>query len=229
MQYRTMRLHILALTLFLLLGTAPCASDASPKPASVFQKACSAGNATFTKGLVRGGRGDDIVLGGVGEVHGDEDNDRIYGGRKSIRAFGDEGQDLLDGSPMADDIAGGPGQDILIGELGADRFVYEQVRDSPADPHGRWSVRQGDTIVDFSTKDGDEIDLSKLPVGDPRAGRRLRWSNTSHRPYGVWVSPREGDTVVFVETTGDRRADLAIRLLGRVRLSPTDFCGAEPR
>jgi hypothetical protein len=102
-----MRLQHIAL-LLALLAAANCAtaplSDAEP----VADQACSA-RTPDDEGVVHGGPGNDVVIGSGGEVHGDEDNDRIYAGRRPIRAFGDAGRDLLDGGVAADDLAGASG------------------------------------------------------------------------------------------------------------------------
>jgi hypothetical protein len=102
--------------------------------------------------------------------------------------------------------------------------MYATVLDSPAGAHGRWPQTEGDTIVDFSPAEGDRIDLSKMSMPGG-SSPQLRRSDRSPGAYGVWFERRKGDTVVFVETTGDSRADLAIRLLGKPPISSSAFCG----
>jgi serralysin len=159
-------------------------------------------------------------------VHGNAGDDRIFGGNSALMAFGDEDNDFISGSNKGDDINGGPGRDRLVGGVGADAFIYERAADSPADRRGQWSPDQDDTIVDFMVEDGDKIDLSSVVREGPNGDQRLRWTGIPE-PYGVWAGVRNGDTLVMVESTGDNRADMVIRLLGRISLKRTDFCGLD--
>ena len=85
-----------------------------------------------------GGVGDDIIRGGSGHdlIWGNQGNDTLYGGR---------GNDWLHGGRGADDLYGGKG---------ADTFAYTHVSESTG--------KNKDTIHDFSIKDGDVLDFSKL-------------------------------------------------------------------
>lgn len=69
---------------------------------------------------------------------------------------GSDGSDILRGRGGDDRIFGGQGSDLLWGGKGADRFIYESIRDSGEDPSTR------DTILGFSPRDGDRIDLTLL-------------------------------------------------------------------
>ncbi|MDG6774595.1 VWA domain-containing protein, partial [Thiomicrorhabdus sp. ZW0627] len=82
--------------------------------------------------------GNDTLDGGVGD-------DLLYGGAGNDILIGGEGDDIL---------IGGTGNDTLTGGLGVDRFVIE---------HGN----EGDvtTITDYSTQEGDVLDISELLQG----------------------------------------------------------------
>lgn len=69
--------------------------------------------------------------------------------------FGLGDNDTLSGGADVDLLSGGAGVDVLTGGSGADTFVWRT-----GDLDG--SV---DTIADFSTADGDRIDISDLLVG----------------------------------------------------------------
>lgn len=89
------------------------------------------------------------VVGGLKKdvLAGSDNKDLLKGG---------EGDDILHGRGGDDHIFGGEGSDLLLGEKGADRFIYESIGDSGEDHSTR------DTIIGFSPRDGDRIDLSLL-------------------------------------------------------------------
>lgn len=75
--------------------------------------------------LVRGGEGDDIVLGGPGSdtVDGGPGNDVVDGGAGEDPAIrGGSGNDTLVGGRGNDTLEAGPGDDVLYGSTGADHF-----------------------------------------------------------------------------------------------------------
>lgn len=105
-----------------------------------------------------GRRGDDDLYGGEGRdklygqsgddnLFGEEGNDRLYGGGGDDYLSGGEGHDRLYGSWGEDTLNGGSGNDKLKGGHGADIFVFEEGSGV-------------DTIYDFNTRSGDQIDLS---------------------------------------------------------------------
>ena len=105
-----------------------------------------------------GGTGNDILygdamtmtgtsVGGNDTLYGNDGDDILYGDG-AIMALGVVGgNDRIDGGAGNDVIVGGGGHDILIGGAGADHFVF-------APGSGV------DDILDFSSVEGDRIDLS---------------------------------------------------------------------
>lgn len=71
---------------------------------------------------MRGGAGDDYLLGGSGpdKLIGGEGNDRLIGGRGDDLLYGGEGKDVLIGGPGNDVLRGGYGEDKLIAGPGND-------------------------------------------------------------------------------------------------------------
>ena len=96
-----------------------------------------------------GQNGNDKLAGYAGNdyMRGQDGQDLIYGGDGNDRLLGDAGNDKLYGQDGDDIINGGAGNDYLRGQAGADSFVF-------ADNFGV------DRIKDFSTSEGDKIDLS---------------------------------------------------------------------
>lgn len=78
---------------------------------------------------MRGGAGDDFLLGGGGpdKLIGGEGSDRLVGGRGDDRLFGGEGKDTLIGGPGDDVLRGGYGKDTLIPGGGNDS-VHQTLR-----------------------------------------------------------------------------------------------------
>ena len=106
--------------------------------------------------ILSGGAGNDILYGGLGNdtLNGDAGNDKLYGGL---------GNDSLNGGNGDDYLVGGQGNDTLTGGGGADKFVFA------APLH---STNNLDTVVDFSSAEGDKLVLSALffeglKAGDP--------------------------------------------------------------
>ncbi|MBP1807042.1 N,N-dimethylformamidase beta subunit family domain-containing protein [Rubellimicrobium aerolatum] len=135
---------------------------------------------------------------------------------------GGAGNDTITGGAGADRIAGRAGTDLLAGGAGADTFVYFTASDS--------RTTTVDTIGDF-VRGQDQLDLSAIDAntsslvpGDQafsfigtaafsRVAGQLRYD------LGSASSP----TVVTVDTNGDARADMEIRLTGAHALASGDF------
>jgi Ca2+-binding RTX toxin-like protein len=77
--------------------------------------------------VVRGGPGNDHVLGGAGfdVFHGDEGDDELIGARSQDFLYGGPGNDILrGGAGFWDELDGGPGDDILNGGIGRPDVVH---------------------------------------------------------------------------------------------------------
>ncbi len=123
---------------------------------------------------LKGGSGNDDLSGDAGQDHleggngddtldGGEGNDRLLAGSGDDRLLGGDGNDYLNGWSGDDILNGGAGQDrlylgagddIATGGADADRFVFRSV-----DIDGSLDV-----ITDFSTDEGDLLDLRQLDV-----------------------------------------------------------------
>ena len=70
------------------------------------------------------------------------------------------GNDSLTGSGGADTLTGGAGDDVLVGGGGLDTFEFLTADYSDANNNGT-----SDTITDFSTSDGDQLDIAEILTG----------------------------------------------------------------
>lgn len=112
---------------------------------------------------VAGGAGDDVLDGGAGDdvIAGGAGNDTLLGGAGDDQLYDDAGEDNLAGGSGADVIAAGhqAGETVVMfGGSGADVFGLSAGEDEGIDVEG--------IIADFSTIEGDMIDLSGLRGAD---------------------------------------------------------------
>jgi T1SS-143 domain-containing protein len=96
----------------------------------------------------------------------------------------------IDGGAGDDVLIGGAGDDSLTGGLGADTFAWHLGDQGTSDAPAR------DTVTDFSTSEGDSLDLSDLLQGEngEEAG--------SLEKYLHFEQTDDGNTVVHVSHTG---------------------------
>ncbi len=130
-----------------------------------------------------GGDGDDTLAGGSDDdiLDGDDGNDNLNGGSGDDTLDGGAGRDRLLGGSGDDDLQGGEGNDyinawtgddVIDGGAGRDRLYFgagNDVASGGADAD-RFIFRYGDLdgglniITDFSTADGDRLDLRQLDL-----------------------------------------------------------------
>lgn len=109
---------------------------------------------------VIGGSGNDTITGSdvANILQGGSGNDALYGQGGNDILKGDAGTDTLRGEDGNDLIYGGSGLDTMYGGLGADSFVFEAAS----------AFSNIDVIKDFSTSQGDKVDIKDLLIGyDP--------------------------------------------------------------
>ncbi len=178
---------------------------------------------------LKGGAGSDWVsyAGSAGGVSIDLGSSKVSGGDAlgdTISGFenaiGGSGNDAITGSAGNNRFIGGLGTDTLTGNGGADRFVYEDILDS----------RPGtarDRITDFSTAQGDLIDLSAIDAISFSTLRDddFRFIGSSAFQYAgdLRVVRSGGLTLVQGDTDGDGWADVEISLSGSLTLTASDF------
>jgi Ca2+-binding RTX toxin-like protein len=127
--------------------------------------------------------------------------DTLTGSTKDNVINGGDGDDL---------ITGGKGADTLIGGLGADRFIFVDKSDSKIG--GAW-----DTIADFSSADGDKLDLSVIDANTLISGNQAFTlvAGFTH-VAGQLVEIAQGSGyMVEGDLNGDGLADFAIFVNGQ--------------
>lgn len=174
-----------------------------------------------------GGEGNDTLRGGFGNdrLYGGDGNDKLFGNEEEDALYGDSGDDVLEGGAGRDVLNGGTGRDTLIGgsskdELtggsGADVFRFELADQSP-----KGSGR--DVIFDFSSKDGDKIDLSNIDANSGNSGNQ-DFNFIGNKAF----SGKAGElalhgNILEGDINGDKVADFQIELVGVTSLQSSDF------
>ena len=147
-------------------------------------------------------------------------NDSLYGGGGDDTIYGMAGNDLLHGGAGADRLLGGAGADVLTGGSGADRFdfAYGDLPQIGAANHDR--------ITDFSSAEGDLIDLSAIDA--VAGGSDDSFSFICDGAFSGTAGELRyrivgDDTIIEGDLDGDGSADLMIVLTGSVLLFASDF------
>jgi serralysin len=173
--------------------------------------------------VLRGGGGDDVVKGLWGD-------DTLYGEAGDDLISGSDGIDRLDGGIGDDRLDGGEGDDVLEGGAGVDRFVYGQNNDSQNDDsYQTYDSSPGapDRILDFSSKQGDRIDLSAVDANAQVTGDQafqFIGQDAFTAAGQVRFFKAAGDTVVEVNTDDAAPgAEMRIEIDPVVNFQTTDF------
>ncbi|MBI1407807.1 MAG: hypothetical protein GC145_16965, partial [Caulobacter sp.] len=124
---------------------------------------------------------------------------------------GGGGVDTIDGGAGADRIIGGTGNDLMTGGLGADTFVILQ--ESVGNP-----VLEVDNIFDFSTAQGDILDLSAIDADSGTGGDQsfTLVSAFTHVAGQMTLSFSGGQTLLRLDVDGDGNADYQLKINGDV-------------
>jgi Ca2+-binding RTX toxin-like protein len=150
-------------------------------------------NTSYGNDTVQGGAGNDTIQsdGGNDVLSGGDGNDTIYhglygsatlsGGTGNDWIVGNSGNDKEDGGSGNDTLTG-VGRDILTGGTGSDTFMI-----------GYSGPPTEDTITDFSTVQGDKVDLTLLGY----------WDNSGFRPLTSTDLEIEGNDLVAHTLFGD--------------------------
>jgi serralysin len=139
-------------------------------------------------------------------INGNDGNNLLNGGA---------GNDLLDGGAGNDLLVGGLGADTLTGGSGADRFVFNLFSELGA------GVNR-DVITDFSSLQGDKIDLSKFDANILTTAFNTFTFIDSNAFTGAGQLRFE-DHVLYGNINGTLGADFEIQLVGVDTFSANDL------
>ncbi len=126
----------------------------------------------------------------------------LQGNAGANRLSGGAGVDTLNGADGDDIIVGGLGNDLLRGGLGADSFVVA---------HAFGPVLETDQIYDFSTAEGDIIDLSGA-----YAGALALVAGFSKHAGEMTLTFAGGITTLKLDINGDGKVDYQMKINGDV-------------
>lgn len=157
-------------------------------------------NLTLTGAIAINGLGNDL-------------NNKITGNVAANILEGGIGNDTLIGGAGNDKLTGGAGRDLISGGAGADVFIFVSPNDSAANT---------DVIPDFSSKDGDKINLHGIFAG------KVTFLGTGAFTGGAnaevnYATSASGVTIIRGDVDHNGAADFAIQLNGVSSLATTDF------
>lgn len=171
----------------------------------------------FTKALTV-----DLAKGEASSAQGTfllRDIEDVTGGRGADRLTGDAEDNALTGGGGRDTLTGGEGADMLRGNAGADRFVFTSFADS--------TEEFADTILDFSRKQGDRIDLSAIDANEGASGNQpftfIGTKDFGEKAGQLRFETSGGKTEIQGDVDGDGAADLVILLNSALSLRAGDF------
>jgi Ca2+-binding RTX toxin-like protein len=151
---------------------------------------------------------------------GKNGNDNFSGGKGNDTLKGGGGNDSLNGGSGDDHIEGGAGRDKLTGGSGKDDFVFKKASDLGS------KSGKTDVITDFSVKD-DTIDFSGIDANETKKGNQSfkfdGKGDLSGKAGSLVYQVVNGDTVVLGDLDGDGKADIALDLDGKLKLTAGDF------
>ena len=142
-------------------------------------------------------------------------NNVLTGNNGNNTLNGGIGNDQLDGGAGDDVLIGGQGSDTLTGGNGADRFVFNLLSEL-----GKGNAR--DVITDFSSAQGDKIDLSQLDANVLVAGVN-KFTFIDANDFTAAGQLRFVDHVLYGNINGNLDADFEIQLLGVNSFSTNDL------
>ncbi|MEI6641662.1 MAG: M10 family metallopeptidase C-terminal domain-containing protein [Novosphingobium sp.] len=169
-----------------------------------------------------GGGGIDTLT-GIENLFGGTGADLLVGSDGANTLDGGGGADQLAGGGEADVLIGGGGRDMLLGGEGGDVFRFATIKDLPGT-----AVTNADVILDFSSAQGDRIDLSYVDAVKQTANM-----NDAFTWIGGAAFSKVAGQLRYVVTgniglvsgdiDGNGTPDFAIRIDGAPALAAGDF------
>jgi Ca2+-binding RTX toxin-like protein len=169
---------------------------------------------------VLGAQTEDLRLTGSAALRGEGNsrNNRLQGNDGDNVLKGQGGADVVMGGRGDDVLSGGAGRDVLFGgkDRDADRFVFHDISES-----GPGGLR--DVIHDFR-RFTDAIDLHLVDANINKPGnQRFHFAGGEARAYALWWADVGQDLLLKMDTNGDAKADMEIRLVQVNNIASTDL------
>lgn len=165
-----------------------------------------------------------LVGSGLFRVVGNDQDNTLIGNAQANILEGGAGNDVLNGGAGNDTLDGGAGDDILIGGLGtdtltggtgADRFIFNLLKEL-----GLGTAR--DVITDFSSAEGDKIDLTKIDANLLKTGLDAFTFIGSESFTGAGQL-RFDNEILSGNINGNLAADFEIHLVGVTSFTANDL------
>ncbi len=146
----------------------------------------------------------------------------VLTGTAAINGTANTLNNVLTGNTGANILIGGLGKDTLTGGSGADKFKFNAEADT-----GAASTR--DIIVDFSSSQGDKVDLSAIDADTAFAGNNAFVAPTVGGTFsGIFANPGElyfdqAAHILYGNNDADSAADFSIQVTGVNNLTAGDL------
>ena len=169
-----------------------------------------------------GGGGNDTLV-SIENLTGGSAADLLVGNGDANVLDGGAGADQIVGGDGADVLIGGAGRDVLVGGGGGDTFVFAALKELSGT-----TTSAADEIYDFSTAQGDHIDLSGIDAVKATGAVNDAFTWIGSAAFGKHAGELHyviagGVGLVSGDIDGNGVADFAIRIDGAPALSAADF------
>lgn len=163
------------------------------------------------------GGGSDEVRSEWNYALGDNLERLVLAGDRHTRGTGNDLDNVVTGNGGRNVLTGGAGADTLTGGGGADQFVYRSVEESGVAPGTR------DIVTDFSSLEGDRIDLRDIDANPARPGKQgfvfIGSAEFSSGDATGQLRFDAGTHMLYASTDADAQAEMAIELAGVTALA----------
>ena len=149
---------------------------------------------------------------------GNSADNRINGRGGADTLLGGGGNDVIYAGAGNEAIHGGLGFDQLRGEGGADHFIFDTLQDSGA------TQATADRIIDFSSAEGDKIDLAAIDAITGGANDAFSFVTAfSHAAGELTSTAIANGFLVQGDVNGDGTADFSLVVSTTTALTASDF------
>ncbi|KQY31834.1 M10 family metallopeptidase C-terminal domain-containing protein [Rhizobium sp. Root483D2] len=164
------------------------------------------------------------VTDAIEEIRGTGQADKIFGTNSMDYIITGSGNDQIRGSAGDDVLYGGTGGDRLWGGEDADTFLYKAINES--------TVKNPDIIYDWQHIAGggtrDVIDLRAIDARSDYSGNQpFKWLGATDfngkKGQLNYNYEKDGDTHIYGDLNGDKKADFEIVLDGKIKMYADDF------